>query len=443
MTDEPVAARSRRRPLAVGACLVAALAVAVSVVLTGTGGGTSRGPQSPAGPHAAAPARLHAIQSVLDARSAAILDRDRAAFMAGVDPAGRQFRRKQSRMFADLAPVPISAWSYSVSATRRPPPPDVARYDAPTWAPSYVVVHYRLTDFDDVPTSLKQYPTFVERDGRWYLASLSDYAEVGHRSATDLWDFGPVKVLRSAHVLVLGAPSQLATMSEVARAARAAIGPVDAVWGRQWARRVVVLVPATVREMGVIDDYSGDLQNIAALTSAEVSSSAGNPAPVGDRITINPVSWPLLSDVGAAVVIRHELTHVATRAATGTQTPTWLSEGFADYVGFRAAPVSIGVAAADLAHLVATGQVPTALPTNHDFRSSNPELAAHYEAAWFACRYIAGRFGQSTLVRFYRAVGMSSHRSSVALAVALRDVLHLQLDEFVARWRHYMVATLS
>jgi hypothetical protein len=283
----------------------------------------------------------------------------------------------------------------------------------------------------------------VERDRHWYLASLTDNAPRHLVSATDIWDFGPVKVLRSHDVLVLGAASQSTTMTEVARQVHDAIGPVTDVWGRHWARRAVVLVPATVREMGLIDDYRGDLHSLAALTSAEVSTTAGSPTPVGDRITINPVNWPLLSDLGATVVVRHELTHVATRAVTGTQTPTWLSEGFADYVGFLDAPVSVSVAASALDRAVSVGKLPEALPSNRDFRSSNPQLAVHYEAAWLACRYIAEHFGQATLVRFYRDVGTSPNRGRVALGAALDDDLHLDLAQFVTRWRHYIEKVLG
>lgn len=432
----------RRRRYLLVAGVVAASGAVLAVVLQSSGGPSvprpSRtGPDSPA-----AIVRLHAIQAVVRARSAAIVDRDRAAFMATLDPEAKRFRSSQSQMFAHLRPVPIASWSYAMTATPRRPPPNAGRYDAPTWAPSYFALHYRLAGFDARPTSLQQFPTFVARNGRWYLASLTDYASRGHVSATDIWDYGPVKVLRRSDVLVLGAPSQRATMTQVARDVQAAVGRVDAVWGTKWPRRAVVLVPATTRQMALIDDYRGDLRSIAALTSAEVSTSAGSPAPVGDRITINPANWPLLSEIGAAVVIRHELTHVASRAVTGAQTPAWLSEGLADYVGFRDAHISVEVAAAALKRLVDAGEVPSALPTNRDFRSSNSQLAAHYEAAWLACRYIAARFGQAALVRFYRAVGTSSQGSRVAVADALRSVLHLRLDKLVAGWRHYVVTEL-
>ncbi|HVU60963.1 MAG TPA: hypothetical protein VHA79_06590 [Mycobacteriales bacterium] len=438
-------APSCRRLLVLVAALAAGVvAIAVAVVLPGSGDLPAMSvPPLPGPASAAGIARQHEIEHLLKERSAAVLDRDRGGFMATLDPQAKTFRRTQSRMFADIAAVPIRSWSYSVTATRRAAPPNASRYGAPTWAPEYFALHYRLDGFDPWPTTLQQYPTFVERGGRWYLASLTDYAPRHLVSATDIWDYGPVKVLRRPGVLVLGSATQTSIMTEVARQVRAAIDPVTAVWGRSWARRAVVLVPATMHEMALIDGYRGDLRNLAALTSAEVSTTAGSPAPVGDRITVNPVNWPRLSEIGASVVIRHELTHVATRAATGTQTPTWLSEGFADYVGFRTAPVSVAVAAAALDKAIAAGRVPDALPTNRDFRSSNPRLAVHYESAWLACRFIADHYGERALVGFYRDVGTSPNRARRALADALRDDLHLEPDQFVGRWRRYIENTLG
>jgi hypothetical protein len=311
------------------------------------------------------------------------------------------------------------------------------------WAPSFFSLRYRLAHFDTRPTNLKQYPTFVERDGHWYLGSLTDYARRGLVSATDLWDYGKVTVVRRADVLVLGFAAQHATMLAVASDVRTSIPQVTKVWGRHWARRAVVLVPRTLHQMALIDSDHENLRRIAALTSAEVSTTAGHPSPVGDRITINPYAWPMLSELGRSIVLRHELTHVATQAATGTQTPTWLSEGFADYVGFKFAGISTSLAGHELQAEIEAGHVPSRLPSDHGFNGAVNQLAVHYEAAWFACRTIAERFGQAALVRFYRAVGTSSQSTSVALRDALSTVLHLKLARFVGLWRHQMRAELG
>jgi hypothetical protein len=437
------AALSRRRFIvSIASLLAVALAAVLTVVLTRPGPAPRERIQGRSPAEIAEAARFRAVQDLLHARSEAIVGRDRAAFLAVLDPAAKGFRRDQARMFAHLAPVPIATWSYDLTAESRRPPPDAERYGAPIWSPSYFVLHYRLAGFDDKPTALQQYPTFVQRDGKWYLASLRDYAP-RLVSATDIWDHGPVKVIRRRNVLVLGSPTQAATMTEVANQAQASIGAVSAVWRRSWSRHVVVLVPRTTRQMALLAEFDGDVSKLAALTSAEVSTTAGSPTPVGDRITINPVTWPMLSEVGARVVIRHELTHVATRASTSAHAPTWLSEGLADYIGFLDAPVSVRVAASALARLVANGEVPDALPRNRDFRSSNPQLAVHYEASWLACRYIAERFGERTLVRFYRAIGTSPARPSVAVADATRKILGMGVGRFVARWRGYLTGQLA
>ncbi|HVT70609.1 MAG TPA: hypothetical protein VHF26_22880, partial [Trebonia sp.] len=140
------AALSRRRLLVVSATLVAAaVAVALGIGLSrpGDSPGVARPPLT--GPASAAGiARLHAIQHLLAARSAAVLRRDRAAFMASVDPRAKWFRRTQARLFAHLAPVPLAAWSYDLTALARRAPPDASRYGAPTWAPEFFALRYRL-----------------------------------------------------------------------------------------------------------------------------------------------------------------------------------------------------------------------------------------------------------------------------------------------------------
>jgi hypothetical protein len=232
-------------------------------------------------------------------------------------------------------------------------------------------------------------------------------------------------------------------MDTIAAVVVAAIPKVTAVWGPHWAQRAVVLVPSSQSEMARITSDRGDLDQIAALTSAEVSTANGRPAPVGDRITINPANWPKLGSLGASVVITHELTHVATRADTGAQTPKWLSEGFAEYVGFKTSGVSTSLAAAELAREVRAGRLPSRLPPDSAFRGSAPNLGVAYQSAWLACRYIAAHYGEHTLVRFYRDVGTSRYRAAVAVRDAMQQLLQVSVGQFTRAWRSYIQATLA
>jgi hypothetical protein len=306
-----------------------------------------------------------------------------------------------------------------------------------------LALHYRLRGFDTQPTNLAQYPTFVQRQGHWYLASLTDYAADGQQSAKELWDFGPVVVVRRPSVLVLGHPSAEATMQSIADEATADIPRVTAVWGQRWSRRAVVLVPATQAELSrVVDDY-GDLDHIAAVATAEVQARPGHPAPVGNRIGINPGNWPKLSPLGRRIVLTHELTHVATRSVTGAATPTWLAEGLADYVGYLDTGIPVSFAAQELRSDVQAGHVPRQLPPDGEFGGANKKLSQAYEGAWMACRLIAERYGQRALVRFYRSVGTSSSSTASALAGASNEVLHVPFDRFTREWRAFLRAELS
>jgi hypothetical protein len=92
---------------------------------------------------------------------------------------------------------------------------------------------------------------------------------------------------------------------------------------------------------------------------------------------------------------------------------------------------------------VRAGNVPKRLPSNRDFRGTNQALPQVYESGWLACRYIADRYGQAKLVRFYRAVGTATGPRDQAVPGALRDWLGLTPRRFTSLWRAYVRAQLA
>ncbi|NEA29592.1 hypothetical protein G3I70_44895, partial [Actinomadura bangladeshensis] len=83
------------------------------------------------------------------------------------------------------------------------------------------------------------------------------------------------------------------------------------------------------------------------------------------------------------------------------------------------------------------GRVPAALPAAADFAGGSPRLSQAYQEAWLACRMIADRYGEATLVRLYRTAGRAPE------AAALRDVLGLTRDRFTILWRDYVKKELA
>ncbi|MEV5598847.1 hypothetical protein [Streptomyces sp. NPDC052496] len=425
MAGRQVQRRTARR---IRTALCAALPLALLPLLTGC--------QDPAGAADAPPG----IQRMLDRRAAAVRDRDAGAFLASVDPRAAGYRAQQRAVFANLAQVPLAAWSYELVRTDAFGLPPVAGADGRRVA-AEVRLRYRLTGYDTGPVTSVQYLTFTDRGGRWLISSDSDGAGSGRRSARQLWDQGPVQVVKGRHSLVLGVRRGTAALRELADRTDEAVPAVGQAWPGKWAGRVVVEAPQSLDRMAELlnaTDPAG-YRGIAAVTTGETGSAPAAPA---DRVVVNPEAYGELSTAGRQIVLTHETTHVATRTATTSTTPLWLSEGFADWAAYRGGGRPAPATAPELAHAVAKGTPPSRLPADGDFRFSRSarQLARAYESGWLACRMIADHWGERKLGAFYRAAGRGGGQSA---GRAMRDHLGLSPAEFSRRWQSYVVKQLG
>lgn len=386
--------------------------------------------------------RERAVRALLDVRATAIRDRDRAAWLSTVDPSNQEFHARQAALFDALAEVPLSDWTYRLDADSSSPAN--AGLDAKRgpgwWAPS-VTLTYRITGYDDTPTIEPQRLTFLPRGGAWFLAADDDFADIGRDTTRGLWDSGRVVVVRGRSSIVLGHPSSRSLMRRVVTSLDAAIPRVTSVWGQRWGQRVVAIVPSTQKELTRIVGGAADYSRIAAVATAELRDSGTGYHPVGDRVVINPPTFAKLGALGRRVVLTHEVTHVATRAASGPAVPAWLVEGFADYVGYRGVQVPYSASAAELRSAVRRGRAPVALPTEKDFAGNNEDLALVYEQAWLAVTLLAEQHGRDGLLRFYREVGRTDARPA-AVNDAFRRLWGSSLAEFTQQWRRDLVTRL-
>ncbi len=285
---------------------------------------------------------------------------------------------------------------------------------------AYVKASWRFAGFDRRPETMEVRVHFGQRDGHLRIAGIG-----GGDRRSPLWLSGPVRVRRSPDTLVLvqGAPSEAARVS---RLARMAVPQVRRVLPR-WPGHLVVEVPATQQRLeAALHADPGQYAGIAAVTTT-VDGSHSRRAPV--HVFVNPQALLPLSPAGAQVVLTHEATHVATSAAT-SRAPTWLVEGFADYVALHSQRLPLRTTAARIIALVRTAGVPTHLPGDQAFATGAPHLEARYESAWLACRLLADRRGQGALVAFYRAVDGGQQ-----IGAALRTYAGFGLPGLTERWR--------
>lgn len=395
-------------------------------------------------PSTAAPT-VPQVSALLARHGAAIVNHTTADFLADVDPAdaATEFRQRQRAQIGNLARVPVQSWRYAISSPVTEPGAAAAASKRLA-APALIVrvsLSYALKYVDPQPSGHDLWWTFVRRHGHVYLSGDADMAQLGGLSWTGPWDYGPLVATRGRSSLVLGHPSDAAKLPALAAAVDAAVPVVTRVWGTGWVREVAVLVAGSDAELSALVGSSSSLIDISAVTVSDAPDAVRGTGS-GHRLVISPRTLVQLTSPGLRVVLQHEITHLASAAATGQATPRWLVEGLAEYVGNLGGAQPVPDAASELRKEVAAGSAPAALPVDDEFAPGAARLPQVYQEAWLACRLIAQRAGQAGLVRLYRLVGASPDVSSTAVAAALRQILDVSPAAFTAQWRAYLSGQL-
>ncbi len=435
-----------------GVALLGGAAVVVTVVLAlllaSLMGYLGPDRHSAAAPAAGAPtdAEVTSAMQVLTSHAAALAARDQARWDATIDPSvnAAVFRAQEQRAYLALAALPLTTWRFTLTAPVTDPAV-ISAADARLEGRAvilHVQLHYGISEIDPQPTSHDQWLTFVQRGGQYLLAGDEDVAGAGGQSWQGPWDFGLLTVVRTAHTVTIAHPDRAGDARTYADLVETSVPVVTAVWGRDWNQHVGVLIPDTAAEFAAVTADSNDTSDLAAVSIADAVQSDG--VVLGARIVLNPTNLERLDAAGRRLVVQHELTHIAARAVTSDQMPTWVIEGFADYVGNLDSGQSEQRAASELATEIRRGTVPAALPTNADFDGANPRLAQVYEESWLACRLIAAKVGQRGLVDFYHRVATAANLDpDTAVASVLRSELRESVAAFTQQWQAALRSALG
>ena len=354
-------------------------------------------------------------QSVLDALVRAIRQDDRQAAMTLGAPASRERLGQVAENAAALRIDDLSLRYVDDGAALGAEQQSGLGPDA--WQGT-VQLTYRYRGYDTTPASMETSAVFVPSSDGARIASFGSATE-----RSPLWLVDRLSVVRTPDSLLAvagGSPGRYTGL--VARALRQVRHVLPT-----WRGPLLVEVPRTRAQLNaVLQSAPGEYDNIAAVTTTADGSLAPG-APV--RVFVNPSVFGRLKERGAQVVMSHEATHVAT-GATFTSMPTWLLEGFADFVALDGAGVPVQVAAGQILSRIRKGGLPRGLPTSQALDPTANGLGATYEEAWLACRFLAQRYGTDALVRFYRRVS-----GGTPTRAAFRSVLGTTQADFVTAWR--------
>lgn len=294
---------------------------------------------------------------------------------------------------------------------------DQRRLGASAWVAS-VQASYRLP-MDTAATHMEVAFTFVTGTDGVQIASIG-----GHGDRSPLWMRAALRIKKVGRTLVLDAGAVPA--ARYSTLAQRAVRDVNRVLPG-WRGNLIVEVAADEQQMdSVLNAQQPTYANIAAVTTT-VDGSLLPGTPI--HVFLNPRVFGTLKTEGAQIVLSHESTHVATDGPLANM-PTWLLEGFADYVALDHAGVPVSTAAGQILERIRKHGLPAHLPSAADLDPTAGGLGATYEEAWLACRYLGAAYGEARLVAFYRAVDRGTK-----VGTAFRSVLGVSQQQFVAGWR--------
>ena len=206
----------------------------------------------------------------------------------------------------------------------------------------------------------------------------------------------------------------------------AAVQAVEAFWGVDWPRRIVLVATGTDQQFAeqAGGGDAGPWTGIAAVAVADRVDFARRVA-TGQRIVLAPGAANM-SAAALRIVLGHELFHYASRADTAFDAPRWLTEGVADFVA-RGAPAPQD-----------RPSPPLSLPS--DAELTGPQRAQAYDRAWWFAGFIADRYGTATLRELYLAACRPGHRDP---AGALDEVLGVGPAQVLTDWQRWPADPLA
>lgn len=281
-------------------------------------------------------------------------------------------------------------------------------------------------------------PYVVARyDDEWRL--VGDLALLGRPAGgVGLWSFAGVRATdvatQGGQSVVASYPGSEGIAARVAGMLPDAVRAVSDFWGQRWPQRALVVATASTEQFGALAASEGADVSAAAAATVYTTLDVPNHTVTGQRIVLTPAARTL-ADPLLAVVLRHELSHVAVRLATRPDTPQWLAEGVAEYVGRKGTYTRFSDVAPDLAAATRSGTEP-AWPTDEAFAVDSARAAMAYQSAWSVAEFVAQRYTEDALRRLY--LGVAGAVDNAAAQTAVRDALGIPEPELQRQWRTWV-----
>jgi hypothetical protein len=384
---------------------------------------------TPAPARAQADDPLPAIKQVLASRAAAVKGGDRNAFLATVDPqAPAAFRTAQGRLFEGLRTVPLASFDLQarIDATG-----DLGAGLSPKYGNARVFLPetrmvYKIAGYDERDAVDNLWYTYVERNGRWFIASDTDLEDVGILTARGLWDFGAVQEQRSDHFIILSHPEQAERAAALIGIAEESAATLVSRWDQPWSGRIPMVLPGSIDELAKLLQSTFDLTKFVAFVVYQPVRDDGW-STTAPRIYVQDRNLSTYGREFQLSTLTHELDHAAVAPFAGPAIPAWVHEGVADWV-------ATGQSTGERKPRGSDGL----LPRDYQFTTgSGTDIVRSYGESRSAISYLASRFGPGAPSRFIKALGdLGPVAGSVDHNVdaTLRRLFNISFADFQTAW---------
>jgi hypothetical protein len=372
--------------------------------------------------------RLSQVRTTVDALFQAARSRDRTGFERLISDRDPAFPDRARLLYGNLSTLPLTRLQIRVEpaqfglAEQR-----TQLLGSSAWA-QRAVVSWRLAG-ENADVEHQIWLTFLSDGGQVRLAGTVDEPPSRIAEQKPSWSLGPLTASEREGVTVIAGSGQ-----PLKRWANLAAAALDNVRDNlpdglrlSWSGHIVMEVPATPRDFeSVLGEPAGSYGSIAAVTHRAGTADGAT------RIVVNPKAAQLSSSA-LQVVLEHEMVHVAT-SSPDSPAPVWAEEGLAEWVSTKAHAGQPSEATDDVLTRVRAQGAPRSFPSDQEFQIGERDLRMAYAEAWLVCRYIADRYSEIQLGRFYAELD-DGH----SLDEASQSALNISEAELIIRWRAYLV----
>jgi hypothetical protein len=364
---------------------------------------------------------LAGIDATLKGRAAALTAGKLAQYLSYTDPKNAKLVQGDRQVFDNLRKLGVRQVGYvRVDAFSPEPRPSLGR----TARAVRVKMLVQLTGIDPAPRVTQLGYAFVERGGHWLLASNDDAEAADRGDSREPWELGPIEVARGRGVLVVSSPGEESNGRRLVREAEAAVPAVQAATKRAQAGILVVAMAAR-RSWDSTLITGGHPAGAVAIPNYTPTNAAADIEAykvLGSRVVINP-TYRKEAD---RFVLAHEFTHAA-MAPLGAGAPTWLVEGYAEYVEmhlYERSNYSDWVERRR--HELRRGSLKalTVLPIDGVFHGDYDEDS--YGVAWLISEYIVDKYGLATINALYAETAAQTDDPALRDKAVLK---HLKLTD--------------